>query len=345
MSSSKPPGPSKQEKAAQQAQADLLNQQRQLIQDQYKQQQLLAPVLYKQNNIEPIYGPDGFGGQTITGFRDLGPTDEQKAYKELLDIQTRQARTADQLQPLQLEQQGYRLQKDAEGNITGLQLIPGSIQDLQNTTTRQLLERQQQALAGTLPVDPALQKQFDRSDAVLNETLRKNLGEGYATSTPGIQAQAQAASNRENAIYAAQHGEIGYAGQLASQAVDRANANSPYNIFQQTGGTAQLLTPFASQGSPNARSAQLIGTVGAPYQQSGGGFGTLAQLYGDQANQLFRANQARNQPGKNRGAAALGGALTGAATGAAVGTAVPVIGTTIGAIGGAIVGGATGYLS
>ena len=338
MSSSKPPGPSKQEKAAQQAQADMLNQQRQLIQDQYKQQQLLAPVLYKQNNIEPIYGPDGFGGQAITGFRDLGPTPEQKAYNELLDIQTRQARAADQLQPLQLEQQGYRLQKDANGNITGLELIPGSIQDLQNTTTRQLLERQQQALAGTLPVDPALQKQFDRSDQILNATLRKNLGEGYATSTPGIQAQAQAASNRENAIYAAQHGEIAYAGQLASQAVDRANANTPYNIFSNTSNAAQFLSPFAQQGSPNARSAQLLGTIGAPFTQGqNGGFGTLAQLYGDQAGQLFRSNQAYNQPQRNRAVGILSGAAGGAAAGAALGP--------YGAIGGALVGGTLGAFS
>lgn len=337
MGSSKPPGPSKEERSAQQAQAALLNQQRDLIQQQYQQQQLLAPVLYKQNNIEPIYGPDGFGGETITGFKDLGPTEEQKAYQKLLGIQTQQAEFGAALEPLQLEQQGYRIQRDETGKPTGLQLIPGSIQDLQNTTTRQLLERQQQALAGTLPVDPALQHQFDRSDAVLAASLRKNLGTGYETSTPGIQALAEQARRREDAVYAAQHGEIGYAGQLASQSVDRANANTPYNIFNNTAQAGQFLAPFANQGSPNARSAQLLGTIGAPFSQSNGGFGTLAQLYGDQANGLFKANQAYNQPQKNRAVGILGGALGGAAAGASLGP--------YGAAGGAVIGGTLGAFS
>lgn len=287
------PKPTPQEKALQSTQADLLNQQRLILQDQYKQQQLLAPILFKQNNIKPIYADTGFGGpQEIVGYEDLGPTKEQIANQKLLDLQLQQAEYAQALQPLELEQQGYRIQRDETGKPIKLDVIPGSIQDLQTQTARRLLERQNQALSGTLPVDPALQKQFDRSDAILDETLRKNLGEGYATSTPGIQAQAQAASNRENAIYAAQHGEIGYAGQLANQALDRFNVNNPYNTLQRTSGSAQFLSPFAQEGTTNARSAQLIGTVEAPYRNTSG-FGTLSQLYGNalQPYQFQRANE------------------------------------------------------
>ena len=286
------PKPTAQEKDLQAQQANSLAFQNQILRRQYEEQQLLAPILYKQNNIEPIYAADGFGGNTITGFRDLGPTPEQQANRELLDLQLKQAKFAQNLQPLELEQQGYRIQRDEAGNPTKLELIPGSIQDLQNQTARRLLERQNQALDGSLPVDPALERQFDRSDEILRSSLRKNLGEGYETSTPGIQALAEQADRRNNAIYAAQHGEIGYAGQLADQALNRFNVNNPYNTLQRTSGSAQFLSPFAQEGTTNARSAQLIGTVEAPYRNTGG-FGTLSQLYGNalQPYQFQRANE------------------------------------------------------
>lgn len=287
------PKPTPEEKQLQSTQADMLNQQRLILQDQYKQQQLLAPILFKQNNIKPIYADTGFGGpQEIIGYEDLGPTPEQEANRKLLDMQMRQMEYAQALQPLQMEQQGYRATLDENGKPTKLELIPGSIQDLENQTAKRLLERQNQALDGTLPVDPALQRQFDRSDQVLASTLRKNLGEGYATSTPGIQAQAEAESRRQAAIYAAQHGEIGYAGQLADAALSRFNTNSPYNTLQRTSTSAQYLSPFAAEGTTNARSAQLIGTIEAPYRNTGG-FGTLSQLYGNalQPYQAQRANE------------------------------------------------------
>lgn len=351
----KPPGPSKEERNLQTQQANALRQQQQLLENQYREQSLLAPILYRQNNIKPIYenqgNPvnrgNGLEAPQIIGYEDLGPTDEQKAYQELLRIQTEGAKTQQEtarynqaLQRLELQQQGYDIQTDAQGNPTGLSLREGSIQALQDQTSRRLLERQNQALSGELPVDPNLQRQFDRSDEILGEQLRKNLGAGYASSTPGIQALAQSREGREAAIYAAQHGEIGYAGQLAAQSRGSNTTNSAFNILDRTGQNSQYLNPLANQGSPSARSAQLLGTIQSPYTDlggasGGGGFGTLAQLYGDAANS---ARAGRPGPDKNRLAGVLGGATQGAIAGAPI--APPY-----GAIGGAVVGGTLGYFA
>lgn len=356
----KPPGPSKEERNLQTAQRDSLLAQQRLLENQYREQSLLAPILYKQNNIRPVYENNGhpvnrgngLEPAQIIGFEDLGPTPEQQAYQELLKIQTEGAKTQQEtarynqaLQRLELQGQGYDIQTDAEGNPTGLTLRPGSIQALQEETSRRLLERQNQALSGTLPVDPALQQQFDRSDAVLAAQLRSNLGTGYETSTPGIQALAQARQDRESAIYAAQHGEIGYAGQLAAQSRASGTDNSAFNILERSLGQSQYLNSFAQAGSPAARSAQLIGTIQSPYAPvdggQGGGFGTLAELYG----QAAQGSRRPGGPVKNRGVGALSGALSGAAAGATAGSAIPVYGTAIGAGVGAIIGGVGGYYS
>lgn len=349
------PKPSTAEKNAQQAQADILNQQRTMLQAQYDQQQLLAPILYKQNNIEPTYGADG----KITGFHDLGPTQEQTAYSHLLSAQEKNLAYSQALEPLQLQQQGYQVQTDANGMPTGFSLIPGGAADLQGQYATQqlatgkqqqevnqlLLDRSKKALAGELPVDPGLDRHFNDSEQILRASLSKQLGPGYETSTPGIQALANFTQRKNETIYGAQHGEIGYADQLAqagqSQGISP-SGTSPWSTLNNAGTAAQYLNPFASQGGPNARSAQLLGTVGAPFTNSTG-FGTLAQMYGSEASQLMQSNRAYSTAGQTGKIA--GGALSGAVAGATVGSLVPGIGTAIGAAGGAIIGGGAGYLS
>lgn len=357
MGSNKPPKPSAAQNNASQAQADLLTQQRSIMQAQYDQQQLLAPLLYKQNNVEPTYGADG----KITGFRDLGPTPEQTAYQHSLAAQEKNLAYSQALQPLQFQQQGYNVQKDENGMPTGFTLIPGGAADLQAQYATQqlatgkqqqevnqlLLDRSKQALAGNLPVDPSLQRQFDTSEQVLRSSLAKNLGPGYETSTPGIQALAQARQRRDETIYGAQHGEIGYADQLAmagqSGGIQPQGVN-PWASIGNSGTTAQYLSPFASQGSSNARSAQLLGTVGAPFSNSSG-FGTLAQMYGQDAGQLQQSQMAGYVGGPSQATKAIGGALSGAATGATIGSGAGPYGTAIGAVGGALVGAGAGYFS
>ncbi len=356
MGSPKAPKPSMEEKAAQSAQTALLNQQREMIQQQYSQQQLLAPLLYKDANIEPYYNVDG----SIAGFKDLGPTKEEQAYGKLLDAQTRQLAYSQALQPLEFQQQGYQVTTDAQGNPTGITVVPGGAADLeaqyrqqqlatgkqQQTVNQLLLDRTQQAIRGELPVDPNLESQFGRTEAVLRESLRKNLGPGYDTSTPGIQALADFNRRKQETIYQAQHGEIGSAGAQAiagQQGGIAPTFSNPYANISNAGTAGQFLSPFTSAGSPNARSAQLLGTVGAPFSNSGG-FGTLSQLYGEQAAGLMKSNQgygalsAQAQQEKQKQYSQYG-ALAGAAVGTFFG---PGYGT---AIGGALGGAAGGALA
>lgn len=285
------PEPTQEERNLTAAQTEAINTQRALLIDQLRQQNLVAPYIYQQAGLQPIYGDGidpltGQPGQVIVGFNQVD-TPELIAQREALTnqaelskLQLGDARLAAFLEPVALEQAGYTLQKDDKGNITGLVLNPEGPAALQNDVNTQLLKRTQQALAGTLPVDPNLQRQFDTSEAVLRSQLAKNLGPGYETSTPGIQALADFTKRKNETIYSAQHGEISFADQLA-QAGQATNANNLRTA--QGAGTAlnvalSYQNPFARPGQ-SASTAQLLqGVTQAPFQGATQ-FGTLSQLY------------------------------------------------------------------
>jgi hypothetical protein len=73
------PQPSQEERNLNQAQADALREQNQILKQQYEEQQLLAPVLYKQAGLNPIRDAAG----KITGFSDEPQTEEQKLQKDI----------------------------------------------------------------------------------------------------------------------------------------------------------------------------------------------------------------------------------------------------------------------
>lgn len=179
------PQPSEAEQNLQQQQADLLQQQTTILQQQYAQQQLLAPILYKQAGLTPTYAADG---TTITGF----------------------TQTAD----------------------------PNA--DLTSSIQTQLLQREQDALNGKLPIDPALTNELNSEDTTLNSSLQKNLGPGYATSTPGIQSLAAQANKRGELTYAASTGDLTTAAALqtgqASSTADLQNASLNRILGIQSGG-------------------------------------------------------------------------------------------------------------
>ena len=74
--------------------------------------------------------------------------------------------------------------------ITGLTPIAAEdmprtgIQQMVDLTTQQAIE----ALQGKVETDPTLMRQFDEEEGKLREKLRRQLGPGYETSSPGIQA-------------------------------------------------------------------------------------------------------------------------------------------------------------
>lgn len=231
-----PPQPSAAEQALQAKQADLLQQQTDILSEQWRQQQLLAPVLFKQAGLTPTMDSSG----KITGFTQIA--DPNKAMTD--SIQT------------------------------------------------QLLQRESDALSGKLPVDPSLTNELDKQDTTLNQTLQNNLGPGYATSTPGIQALAEQAKRRGELTYdvttgtltsaaALQQSQAGQTSDLTNQNLNRilaaqgsgnnfaslygnasnnyANAIQPY---QQNQGFS-LQAALANQQSKTAASGQMMGLAGA----------------------------------------------------------------------------------
>lgn len=305
------PKPTSQELSLQQSQADLLNQQRGMLQGQMDQQKLLQPLILQQMGLKPTYGtgagdtgmefqngqwvqarPNTIGQQQIIGYEQGPPTPEQTAAREQQQAILDQLHLNQAMLPAQLEQQGYRPtygERVDPSNptgppqrfINGVEAIPGSNQELERNLQRQFLERSGQAMRGELPVDPTLQRQFDTSERTLRDSLLKNLGPGYETSTPGIQALTDFGERKNNSIYSAQHGEIGSAAQLAlaMQQGNLANYSAGQTVSNPSLNSAQALQPFSMQGTTGASMQGYMSGVQAPFQGLGG-LGTLSDLYG-----------------------------------------------------------------
>lgn len=272
------PEPTQEERDLQRSQSEMLNEQRDILRQQLREQQLLAPIIYKQLGIKPQYDEAG----QITGYEELGPTPEEQAAQEYQQASLRQLRLNEALLPTQLEQQGYRATYGENGEITGVEAIAGSNQQLEREVQHQLLERAQQAMRGELPVDPGLERQFGVQERALREQLRKNLGTGYETSTPGIEALADFNERKANTIYSAQHGEINSATQLALATGQGNNQNFGVgqSVTNPSQSSAAMLQPFLAQGSSAGQIQNTMGGVASLYNGANG-LGTLSQLYGN----------------------------------------------------------------
>ena len=98
-----------------------------------------------------------------------------------------------------------------------------------------LLQRSQAALAGTLPLDPSLERGLSEQQQLLQGTLAQQLGPGYATSTPGMQALATQGQRAEELRYGARTGQLTLAEQLGLQREQASEARQSRQ-FAQLGG-------------------------------------------------------------------------------------------------------------
>lgn len=211
------PGPSPEERALQQEQTEILRQQRDIIEQQVQQQQLLAPILYENAGVTPIMDDQG----------------------NIIDFE----RQEDPLDPLRQEiEQGF-------------------------------LERTQAALAGELPVNPALISDLDEQEQTLREQLRSQLGPGFETSTPGIEALAEFSQRKNELLEASRRGDLTLGEQLSlareqaqEQRINQFLARgSGVNDFFGSGtqSLAQLAQGFGQgvQGFQNQRALTLQGNI------------------------------------------------------------------------------------
>ena len=226
-----------------------------------------------------------------------GPTAEERdlwkqqaeALRSQKDFQAESVRMQELMLPWQMQESGMNAvfnKEDPEtGELTDPSLPKGAIIGFEkakdiNTEMRagietQYLERVQAALAGELPEDPALIAQLGEQEDALHESLRQQLGPGWQTSSPGIEAISKFEEGKFKLLDAARRGDLTLAEQLG-QSRENVNLNR-----------AQMGYAGALAGSQYG--AQGAGRLAGGYGAAGGAQGQLRlaseQLrFGDMAN-------------------------------------------------------------
>jgi len=114
---------------------------------------------------------------------------------------------------------------------------------------KQTLDRQQKALAGELPISPALEKEITDWNAQNEEALTRQLGTGFMTSTPGIQSQENQNIRTGLLTEEARRGQI-TSGQSQITAWQNSQANAQANQYNALigipGRTSSLLTGYSN---------------------------------------------------------------------------------------------------
>jgi hypothetical protein len=212
-----------------------------------------------------------------------GPSPEEKALQaqqtELLKFQTdilKQQQTQQKvLLPFLADQQGFSVQMDDNGNITGITKKNDPLQAQNDEITGKLNQRTLDALNGNLPVDPALEQQLSTQEQTLKERLAQQFGPGYETSTPGIETLGNFMNNAEQLRYGARTGQL--------------------TLAEQLGITRQQQNAFDDQSSQDALRQSAFGdplTIAGGYGQVARGYGAAQAPYQQQRSLQVQASNA-----------------------------------------------------
>lgn len=197
------------------------------------------------------------------------------------------------LLPFFAQQAGIQLQYDNNGKITGASKINDPLELQSKEIQGKLNQRTLDALAGNLPVDPALERDLATKEQTLRERLQAQYGPGYESSTPAIQTLDQFFQSSESLRYGARTGQLTLAEQLglarteSNMATEAQNLNifrgfgvsDPLSIASATGSNAQgygqAQVPFIQQ-----RQMQLQASMANSQNQMQmmSGFGQLAGM-------------------------------------------------------------------
>jgi hypothetical protein len=197
-------------------------------------------------------------------------SEQVQLLRQQRDILSQQMREQQMLAPILYGAAGIKAIKDETGQITGFEEITDPLKARQEEVAGRLIDRQLAALKGELPDNPALLKDLATQESTLNETLRKQLGPGYATSTAGGNRLSQFGESRSNILEGGRRGDLSLAEQLGI-AREQANQARTDAFLQRTGG---------------------VNTMGLGTAQ---GFGQAAAGYTAPLNQLLAVRQGRMQ--------------------------------------------------
>lgn len=202
------PKPSNEERALQAEQTELLRAQREILLSTQQQQNALLPVFAESLGLVLKFDETGqiIGAEQTPEARRIEGLSSQLLEKTLGDLLTESPLEKTQNRVLELQLQ--KLQEE---------LDPTTEEGIRNKEIQKLLgERTLAALKGELPVDPALERDLKKQEETLRDTLRAQLGTGFETSTPGIEAMQSFREGAEVLRSQARRGELTLSEQLAS---------------------------------------------------------------------------------------------------------------------------------
>lgn len=206
----------------------------------------------------------------------------QKSQAELLNLQTeilKQQRSQQAvLLPFLAEQEGFQVETDKDGNITKISKTPSELDNMKKDLEQQLTKRSLDALAGNLPVSPGLERDLKAQETTLKEKLSSQLGPGFETSSPGIEALQK---------------------QHESADVLREGARTAQlTLAEQLGITREQQNQFSQQSSQDVLRQSSIGdplTLAGAFGQTASGFGKAQEPFIAQRQMQLQANIANAQ--------------------------------------------------
>ena len=185
--------------------------------------------------------------------------------------------------------------QSALGSIGQLQAADMALQPGRLEAEQRAIGRLNSALAGDLPVSPALLRDLKDREDVFNERLRRSLGADFAASTPGAQSLLDFEDFRNVAIEEARRADIAQAGALVP-ALGAANRGIQESLFRtanpalQSPGVSATQNAFGAVAAPaagmSALQASLLGAqshqgaipAGAPFLGGGSFPGSAANM-------------------------------------------------------------------
>jgi hypothetical protein len=245
------------------------------------------------------------GGKSTTNVNIPGPTAEEteltrkqtEILDESLELTRGQIEQPNILNPLLFAQLGIDAEFDPEGKLLSVSEDPEAVsrRDLRGDIEGLSLEKELAALRGEGEIDPALTRSFEEGEETLRESLLRQLGPGFETSTPGIEALANFQQRKTETEFGARRGDLSLFEQLAlsSQAGRQGQGTDTLNKLLgitgiQTGNVGQLgqiqqgLGGIGAslQGDRSMRSQAQIAGAGAAATRSAGLFGGIGSLGG-----------------------------------------------------------------
>lgn len=345
-----PAPPSPAETKALEAQTAQLENLTKIQQAQFEQFQQFAPEQLKafasQAEFARLAGEEA---KKAAPLQQQTLTTQTELLKLAQEDATRRAQLEKLTLPLALEAAGKKPVFDDAGNIIGLEDIPGTVKsELEGLQEQFALESTREALRGIrgqVPVGDPFENKIEQDRRALNERLRRQLGPGYDTSSPGIQAlsefEARANEAREN-IRFGRLSQSTAMSQLGSDQLNQAllrdldilrtqsasNLPGAFSMAGGVGGTSRdaLARAFALSQNVTTPGAQAL-TASGQLAQVGGAFssGMVNQFATDrrlmdQYNYQAALQQSKNRAQRTSDMFELGGTLAGpfAAAGAAL---------------------------